>query len=78
MRDERAGEGLDSTKLSSTAGDTDEGRKDEPIEEAEKDLSRYSTKDSRPPVSEQGRTTQENPRQQAARDAKEAREADRE
>jgi hypothetical protein len=30
----------------------------QPIEEAEDNLSRFSTKDSRPPVEEQGRTTE--------------------
>lgn len=70
-------DGLNSTKLDSREADRDEGRKDEPIEEAEKDLSRYSTKDSRPPVDEQGRTSVQSQPQEAARDAKDKREAER-
>lgn len=76
MATERAGEGLDGTQVSSGKGDTD-ARKDEPIEEAEKDLSRYSTSDSRPPVEEQGRTSAEAHPQQAARESRADREADR-
>jgi hypothetical protein len=68
---------MDGTKTVGAEADMD-ARKDEPIEEAEKDLSRYSTSDSRPPISEQERTSVETNAQQAARESKELRETERE
>lgn len=66
MSPEEQGEGLDSTQDASTQSDRNQ-RKDEPIEEAEKDLSRYSTSDSRPPLGEQERTTVQTEAQESAR-----------
>ena len=45
----------DQTMPGNAAGDIDQSR-EQPIEEAEKNLSRHSTKDSSPPVEEQWRT----------------------
>jgi hypothetical protein len=77
MTGERTGEEMDGTKTRGVEADIDR-RKDEPIEEAEKDLSRYSTSDSRPPLAEQERTSAETNAQEAARESKALREAERE
>ncbi|HEX8707796.1 MAG TPA: hypothetical protein VF723_06000 [Pyrinomonadaceae bacterium] len=66
MSDELSEQGVDSTEIASERADRD-AVKDEPIEEAEKDLSRFSTANSRPPVEEQERTSVETDAQAEAR-----------
>ena len=67
MASEQDEKGIDGTQVSSAKSDED-SLGSEPIEEAEKNLSRHSTSDSRPPLGEQERTSADTEAQRSARE----------
>ncbi len=69
MTSENKEKGIDATQVSSKESDAD-ALMEQPIEEAEKNLSRHSTSDSRPSAGEQERTSVQTGVQQSARETK--------